>query len=63
MWNMIFQKVSLFIILLSFWVLPKGRESCQSTTMLHNECMHMFLYVFGHYEIYVRFVANIDIKI
>jgi hypothetical protein len=24
------------------------RQSYQSTTMLHNECMHTFLYVFGH---------------
>jgi hypothetical protein len=39
MWNMIFQKVSLLVTLLSFWVLLKGRRSCQSTTML---------YVFGH---------------
>jgi hypothetical protein len=28
--------------------LPKGYQSCQSTTILHNECTHMFLYVFGH---------------
>ncbi len=27
---------------------PKGRQTSQSTTMLHNECTHMFLYVFGH---------------
>jgi hypothetical protein len=29
-------------------VLPKGRQSCQSTTMLRNECTHTFLYVFEH---------------
>jgi hypothetical protein len=29
-------------------LLPKGNQSCQSTTMLHNECMHTFLYVFRH---------------
>jgi hypothetical protein len=45
---MIFQGISLFIILLSFWVLSKGRQNSQSTTMLRNECAHTFLYVFGH---------------
>ncbi len=63
MWNRIFQRVSLFIIPLSFWVLPKGRQSYQSTTMLCNECTHMFLYVFEHCGEYVGFVADIDIKI
>jgi hypothetical protein len=29
-------------------VLLKGRQSSQITTMLHNECKHTFLYVFGH---------------
>jgi hypothetical protein len=29
-------------------VLLKGRQSCQNTTMLRNECTHTFLYVFGH---------------
>jgi hypothetical protein len=29
-------------------VLLKGRQSCQSTTMLCNECTHTFLYVFRH---------------
>jgi hypothetical protein len=48
MWNRIFLIVSLLVILVTFWVLLKGRQSCQSTTMLHNECMHTFLYVFGH---------------
>ncbi len=48
MWNKIFQRVSLLVILLSFWVMTKGRQSCQSTTMPCNECMHMFLYVFRH---------------
>jgi hypothetical protein len=38
----------LFIIRLSFWLLSKGHQSCQNTTMLRNECMHMFLYVFEH---------------
>ncbi len=36
------------VILLSFWLLLKGRQSCQSTTMLCNECTHTFLYIFGH---------------
>ncbi len=48
MWNKIFQRVNLLVILLNFWVLPKGHQSCQITTMLHNECTHTFLYVFGH---------------
>ncbi len=48
MWNRIFQRVSLLIILLSFWVLLKGRQSYQNITMLCNECMHTFLYVIGH---------------
>ncbi len=48
MWNRIFQRVNLLIIQLSLWVLPKGRQSSQSITMLRNECMHTFLYVFGH---------------
>ncbi len=48
MWNVIFQRVSLLIILLSLWVPLKGHQSYQSTTMLHNECTHMFLYVFVH---------------
>ncbi len=26
----------------------KGPSNSQSTTMLRNECMHTFLYVFGH---------------
>jgi hypothetical protein len=30
-------------------LLLKGHQSYQSTTMLHNECTHTFLYVFGHY--------------
>ncbi len=40
------------ICLSFFWTpssLPKGRQSCQNTTMLCNECTHTFLYVFGHY--------------
>jgi hypothetical protein len=41
--------VSLLIILMNFWLLPKGRQSCQSTTMLRNDCTHTFLYVFEHY--------------
>jgi len=53
MWNKIFQIVSLLVILLSFWVLPKGRQSCQNTTMLCNECTHTFSYVFGHYGEYM----------
>jgi hypothetical protein len=48
MWNKIFQRINLLIIQLSLWVLPKGHQSSQSTTMLHNECTHTFLYVFGH---------------
>jgi len=63
MWNMTFQRVSLLVILLSFYVLLKGRQSSQNTTMLRNECTHKFLYVFGHCGVYVMFVANIDIKI
>jgi hypothetical protein len=48
MWNRIFQRVTLFVILLSFEVLSKGCQSSQNTTMLYNECTHTFLYVFGH---------------
>jgi hypothetical protein len=64
MWNMIFQRVSLLVILLSFWLLSKGYQSCQNITMLRNECTYTFLYVFEHcVENNVGFVANIDIKI
>ncbi len=48
MLNMTFQRVSLLVILLSFWLLSKGCQNYQSTTMLHNECTNTFLYVFGH---------------
>ncbi len=48
MWNRISRSISLLVILLSFQVLSKGRQSSQSTTMLRNECTHTFLYVFGH---------------
>ncbi len=48
MWNMIFQIFNLLVILVNFQVLSKGCQSCQSTTMLRNECTHTFLYVFGH---------------
>jgi hypothetical protein len=53
MWNKIFQKVSLLVIMLSFYVLSKGCFGSQSTTMLRNECTHMFLYIFGHCREYM----------
>jgi len=53
MWNKIFQKVNLLVILLSLWVLSKGCQSYQSSIMLRNECTHMFLYVFRHYGEYM----------
>ncbi len=62
MWNMIFQIVNLLVIMLSFWVLPKGRQSFQSTTMLRNECTHTFLYVFGHCGEYVLGLLQILIS-
>jgi len=52
MWNMIFQRVNFLVILLTLWVLLKGRQNCQNTTMLRNECTHTFLYVFGYYGKY-----------
>jgi hypothetical protein len=36
MWNMIFQRINLLVILLNFWVLLKARQSYQNTTMLRN---------------------------
>ncbi len=49
---MIFQRVNFLVILLTLWVLLKGRQNCQNTTMLRNECTHTFLYVFGYYGKY-----------
>jgi hypothetical protein len=43
-------------------VLPKGRQSFQSTTMLRNECTHTFLYVFGHCGKYVLGLLQILIS-
>jgi hypothetical protein len=43
-------------------VLPKGRQSYQSTTMLCNECTNTFLYVFEHYGEYMLGLLLISIS-